>query len=382
MRFELSIDYPIEKMEQTRKRLEARPRFQYVDRVPVQYCLEPRYFAPLFNLRYIDFFKDVETQYYWQLQFAKYRLENIPEDFCVAPIINVAPYFDTVTSASGQGGQVEWAEDGPPRALPSIHSVEQMERFRADEPTAGLRGKAIEWWYHMKELAAQTRVKFNGQEGRVETGLCVGGMSPHMIAVDLVGADFYWWIMEYPDACHRFLAEITQGEIATEEHVRRLLGKPVDGDAYSLAEDSAQIMSPQQFKEFCVPYSRALFARFGRRKRGIHMCGNSEHLLQPLKEDMGMTSFNLFGYRVSPEVVAARLGGSTLLWGNVNPMLLLAGARHEVKQAAMECLEVLGPCGGFLLGDGANVCPGTPLESFHAMMEAAEEFGLGKDLTE
>jgi hypothetical protein len=27
--------------------------------------------------------------------------------------------------------------------------------------------------------------------------------------------------------------------------------------------------------------------------------------------------------------------------------------------------------------DGAHVCPGTPLASFQAMMDAAEEFGLG-----
>ena len=61
--------------------MEARNQFRYVDRVPVLYGLLARYFAPLFNLRYIDFFKDVETHYYWQLQFAKYRIENIPEDY-------------------------------------------------------------------------------------------------------------------------------------------------------------------------------------------------------------------------------------------------------------------------------------------------------------
>jgi hypothetical protein len=36
----------------------------------------------------------------------------------------------------------------------------------------------------------------------------------------------------------------------------------------------------------------------------------------------------------------------------------------------------MAPYGGLLLGDGANVCPGTPLASFQAVMEAAEEFGM------
>jgi hypothetical protein len=56
---------------------------------------------------------------------------------------------------------------------------------------------------------------------------------------------------------------------------------------------------------------------------------------------------------------------------------MLNGTKEQVKRAAMECLEALAPCGGFMLGDGANVCPGTPRESFEAIMEAAEEYGTG-----
>ena len=32
----------------------------------------------------------------------------------------------------------------------------------------------------------------------------------------------------------------------------------------------------------------------------------------------------------------------------------------------------------WMLGDGANVCPGASLVSFQAIMEAAEEFALGR----
>ena len=107
------------------------------------------------------------------------------------------------------------------------------------------------------------------------------------------------------------------------------------------------------------------------------MCGSSAHLHQVLKQDMKMTSFDIFGYLTTPEVAAANLGGTTFMWVNVNPMLMKDGTRAEVKQAARECLKALAPCGGFMLGDDANVCPGTPLESFEAMMEATEEYGRG-----
>ena len=377
MRFEINIDYPVEKMALSRKRMEIRSSFKYLDRAPVNYCVVPRYFAPIFGLRYIDFFKDAETQYAWLLKFAKYQIENIPADFCCAPVLYVHPYFDNAIPPSAQGAEVGWTDDNPIRAIPVIHTIEQMERFEIARPDAGLRGTTIAWWRAMKELTAETRVTFNGQEGKADVSLlAMGGLSPHMLAVDLVGEDFYWWMLEYPEACHRFLAKITQGEIDAENLTRQIDPRP-RGTVYGQAEDSAQIMSAQLFKQFCVPYANRIFEAFGPGGRAVHMCGNSAHLHRALKEDMKMTQFDIFGYTVPPKVAAANLGGNTLLWGNINPMLMKDGSRSEVKQAAWECVSEMGPCGGFMLGDGANVCPGTPLESFQAIMEAAEEYGLG-----
>jgi uroporphyrinogen-III decarboxylase len=89
-----------------------------------------------------------------------------------------------------------------------------------------------------------------------------------------------------------------------------------------------------------------------------------------------MNMLVFFGYLVPPKVAAANLGGASRMSGNLNPMLLKDGGYAAVKQAARECIEAMGPCGGFMLADGANVCPGTPLASFRAIMDAAEECGM------
>ena len=60
-RFEIDIDYPYEKMERNRKRCQAWPRFKYVDRIPVGFCLVPRYFANQLGVTYNELFKDAET---------------------------------------------------------------------------------------------------------------------------------------------------------------------------------------------------------------------------------------------------------------------------------------------------------------------------------
>lgn len=379
MRFEVEIEYPVEKMVESKARLAARSEYRVTDRVPINYCVVPRFFAPIFGLRYIDYFKDAETQYYWQLQFAKYHIENIPSDFCTQPVIQVHPYFDNAIPPSAHGAEVGWTDYEPLRAIPVIRSIESLRQYEGAKVDGGLRGTAIDWWILMREFASETRVTFNGQEGRAEVApLSLGGLSPHMIAIDLCGEDFYWWMKEYPKDCHVFLQKITQAEIEAELFTRSIDTRP-RGTVFGQAEDSAQIMSAEMFKEFCVPYTSQMFERFGQGGRAVHMCGQSTHLLKTLKEDMKMTQFDIFGYLVPPSVAAANLGPDTLLWGNLNPMLLKDGTVAEIKQAAWECLEAMAPYGGLMLGDGANICPETPLESFDAIMQAAEKYGNGSD---
>jgi uroporphyrinogen decarboxylase len=230
----------------------------------------------------------------------------------------------------------------------------------------------------MRDLARETKLTFNGEPGTLDVApLGISGLSPHMIAVDLVGGDFYWWQLEYPAECHAFLGKITEALIAAQRYFMALDPRPRGG--IGLAEDTAQIMSAAQFREFCVPYARRLFDAFASEPgsaRGLHMCGQSAHLHPALVEDLHITSFDLFGYLVAPQVAAANLGGRAQLWGNLNPMLMLNGTRAEVRRTALEALEALAPCGGYRLGDGANVCPGTPLGNLAAVTEAAEEYGL------
>jgi uroporphyrinogen-III decarboxylase len=375
MKFEINIDYPVEKMELSRKRMEARSSYRYVDRVPVGFCLVPRYFTPIFHIPYNTIFKNVHEHYHWQLQFLKYRIENIPEDLlCTGTTLWVGPYFDNILDVAAFGAEIAWPENETLHSRPVITSVEQMERHPMPAPGTGLWKQAIEWSREMRELARNTRLTFNGVEGQVRVGSPgISGLSPHMIAIDLVGVEFYCWQSEYPEACHRFLGRITDALIAAQRHFLKLDNQTWGGIG-GVAEDTATVMSPAMFREFCVPYTRRLFDASV--ARGVHMCGPSAHLHQSLVEDLHITSLDLFGYVVDPKVAAENLGGKVLLWGNISPMLMLNGTKAEVKQAALAALEAMAPCGGLMLGDGANVCPGTPVENLAALTEAAVEYGL------
>ncbi len=103
-------------------------------------------------------------------------------------------------------------------------------------------------------------------------------------------------------------------------------------------------------------------------------------LHRALVEDEHITSFNVFGYQAPPRMAAGNLRGARL-WGNVNPMLMLNGSKAEVMRACLDCLEAMAPGGGFMLGDGANVCPDTPLENLAVFTEAAEAYGMPAEMS-
>jgi uroporphyrinogen-III decarboxylase len=292
-----------------------------------------------------------------------------------APEISVHPYFDNVTAASHFGGRIEWPENETLQAVPVIDTIDKMKAFKIPEPEEGLYGTVIKWHARMKELAADTKLSFRGMEGRVNIPpINLMALGPHMVAIDLVGADFYWWCLEEPTLCKQFLQKITDGMIEAEEHIRKIDPRPGAYDAFGIAEDSSTIMPAEMFLEFAAPYDRQLYERFGQKHRGMHMCGPSSHLHAALVGELRINSFDSFGYQSSPEYTAKSMGGRVRLMGNINPMLMLSGSADVVRAEVMRTLEQLGPLPGYILSDGANICPKTPLSNINAVAEAACEY--------
>jgi uroporphyrinogen-III decarboxylase len=381
MRHSVSIEYSQDSMCRNKLRFARHYDYRYADRVPVLFGVFARSYLKEFGIDFDEYFRSAETQFHWQLKFQKWAIENIPDDRCQDPVITVGPDFENVLNTSAFGGHVEWRAENPPRARPTIHQPDQVRQLRIPRIDEGFWAKYVSWWQTMTELARETAVTFNGQPGRVAVApLGIQWIGPHMMAIDLVGDDFYWWMLEYPEACHQLLDTITSGLIHAETRFRQI-DDHTPRPNFAVAEDSAQIMSAELFRQFCVPYDNRLYDAFGaglRDGHGMHMCGKSDHLHSVLIEEERMTSFQLFGHNVTPRLAAKNLGGKCYLWGNLDPVLLLEGPEEKIREAAADFLEALGPCRGVVLGDGANVCPGTPLAHLAAVRDTAEQYAREK----
>jgi uroporphyrinogen-III decarboxylase len=339
--------------------------------------IEARYLLHERRVTFAEYFSDPKTQFILQLENLKWRIENIPDDWFREPIVTISPDFQNVTNASGCGCEILWQESETPQAIDRIFTIDEMIHHELPDWHDTLWGKRLAWYLEMKRLAGEVDVRLNGERIPVAVTLGINADSPFMAAVDLAGANFYNWLLEAPGECKTFLQKITNRYIEVETEFRKVSGKSLD-DGLMYSDDSAQIISPEQYREFCVPVGRQLYGVFGNGRhdgRMMHLCGRNVHLHESLLNDLHITMLTGYGSENAPDEMYL-LAGKTLLHGNIDPMTLLRGTPNDVAKETMILLNTLAPFGGIIVGDGYNVAPGSSLENLGRVRKTCEEYGV------
>lgn len=374
MKEKININFPLERMEKNKKRLEAWKNWEYVDRVPVVLGVEAR--VPLYRrgVGFKDYFTSPERQFINQIHNSKWIIENIADDRLTEPVITVKPDFQNVLFAGGFGAKIGWFDDSPPRCIPIIENPEDVEKIKVPSHNDHLWGTYYQWYKRMQELAEDVEITFNGVPGKIQVTMGPGVSNLFSTAVELAGDNFFLWLATNPKECHQLLEKIMLG-IINFEKFRRSESPEI---FYHLAgEDAAQLISRDMFKEFALPYLQHIYEEFPG-ERQIHMCGRSDHLHDLLINELKVSYFNGLGRDVPPEVAAKTLGGKVRISGNVDPMVVEFGTEEEIRAKIRHALETFAPLGGYMLQDGYNITPGTPLRNINFFIEEAEKYGLPK----
>ncbi|NLJ38048.1 MAG: hypothetical protein GX432_04715, partial [Candidatus Atribacteria bacterium] len=82
-----------------------------------------------------------------------------------------------------------------------------------------------------------------------------------------------------------------------------------------------------------------------------------------------------FSYLTNKNLLKEIMGGKVLLIGGIDTVKLHGGKPEDVREDVRKTLEVFKDCPGYIIMDGHNVAPGTPVENLNAITDAAEEFG-------
>ncbi len=133
-------------------------------------------------------------------------------------------------------------------------------------------------------------------------------------------------------------------------------------------------MSPEAFGEFVVPYYLRVWSVY-EGPHGFHNCGKNEHLLDSIRDDLGVNAHNGFGSCVDPEVLAEKMAGKVFLSGGPDPMLVKSGPTEAIIEECVHYIRTVGRHGGYVHCTGGGVAPGTPVPHLHAMVEASKRAG-------
>ena len=205
--------------------------------------------------------------------------------------------------------------------------------------------------------------------------------TPFTRAANVCGIErLFRWLIKKPELARRLirlvtdhLVEVAQYWVDTfgAEHIIPYSGNPTEAN---------QMISPKQFEEFCLPYSKEVHEKvlaMGIKRFVFHICGeqnlNLTYLAQIPMGDPGIISI---GHEVDLSEAIAYLGEKNIIVGNVEPAMIQTGTPQQVYEMSRQCIEKgkRAPR-GYMLSSGCMLPPYAPPYNVYMMKKALEDFG-------
>lgn len=143
-------------------------------------------------------------------------------------------------------------------------------------------------------------------------------------------------------------------------------------DMLSGGDAPAGLIGPTAYREIAWPFERRLVAALETTEAvpvSLHICGDA----LPVLGDMARTGADVLeiDHKVDLDAACRTVGPEVALWGNLDPVSVLAQGRAEdVEQAARAAIQAVRARGHrrFVLSSGCTLAMETPFENLEAML--------------
>lgn len=386
----IRIDIPCEELTRRENRWSKVMNLEVPDRVPVLHYIGSRYWLPLLGYEndFSSYFNDPKVMLEAQIKGQKWILENIKSDFHK---IVMYPDFMWVEDVSGFGADTVFPQnDSPWVARPHyLEEDEDLEKLRkVDYVHTGLHGKMLTYYAKMKDIATDYEIEFSdgktvsAAEYVVPGGAGVIGIAA--LAGDLCGVEkFSMDMYDKPKWIKELLDIIVDKAIDWIDVVLELSGGRMGfcSDYYEniihIGDDGTAQMSPDQFEEFMLPVFIRLSNHIKSKgcKVQAHNCGKADHLVRFWAEDIKIDRYMGFSYQTDKKLLKSVMGGNIPIMGGIDTVKIHDGTPKDVVEDCKLNLDIFKECPGYVMMDGHNVAPGSPLENINMFAEAADKYG-------
>jgi uroporphyrinogen decarboxylase len=169
-----------------------------------------------------------------------------------------------------------------------------------------------------------------------------------------------------PQTWHRFLEIISR---TTAEY----LNMQIDAGAHAvqLFDSWVGALSPEDYRQFVLPHSRAVISALRPGTPVIHFGTMTGSLLTDMRDAGG----NIIGldWRVELDEAWARLGNGVGVQGNLDPVLLFT-TPQTIENAVRDILRRAGGRPGHIFNLGHGILPETPVDNVLRLIEAVHEY--------
>ncbi|TSA30106.1 MAG: hypothetical protein D4R65_13930 [Verrucomicrobiaceae bacterium] len=354
-------------------------------RIPVILGTNTRFF--MFNeganpgrIDFRSYTEDPDLMFDAQLQFQRWSKFNLLQDaeLGLPEKWAVSVDFQNYYEAGWLGCGLHYFDGQVPDTLADFSDVpERIMENGIPDPFGGLGAKGLEYWEHFKARAASET--FLGRPIEVAVPF-LGTDGPMTVACNLFGADFVCETMAAdPDRLHALLDFLTEAAILRMTAWRKAGGLPVPQKDFGFADDSVALISTPMYREHVMPHHRRLcdaLAGSSTTPRSIHLCGDSTRHFETLVEELNIKNFDT-GFPVDFGAMRKKLGPEVRLQGGPHVEFLMRATPGEVRDEVRRIFKSGVLEGGrFLLREGNNLAPHTPLANTEAMYHAGCESAL------
>jgi len=335
------------------------------------------------KISYQQYMSDPDIMFEVQAEFDRYKRFHIVADHMMGYPEEEGGWetgidFQNCFEAAWFGSEIKYPEnDCPyPAHLLNDDNREMLFEKGIPDPFEGWCGRARD--YYERFLEKQREYVLDGYPVSKIAVNYVHTDGPFTVACDLLGpSEACILLCEDPDYMHQLLNYITDSVINRVKAWRKYLGQPELSAFYPFADDSIMLLSNDMYKEFILPYHKKLVKSLSTMTEPgiIHLCGDSTRHFETIKNELNVKTFDT-GYPVKHGELVKQLGPDVQIQGGPTADLLRLGTPEEVKKEAKRIIDEVKPyTKKFILREGNNTAPGTPLENIAALYEAAKLYG-------
>ncbi len=353
-------------------------------RVPIILGTNTRYFmlnedANPEHISFEDYSRSPEIMFDAALKFQRWARFNILQDaeLGLPERWYISPDFQNYYEANWFGCKVRYMDGQVPDTLPDFADCpERVMESGLPGPFENSYARALDYYDYFLNRAG--RETFLGRPITANAPSCgMGTDGPFTVACNLFNPAFVCECLgSDPGRIVRLLEFITEATIQRIRAWRSLFRMPFPVDNWGIADDSIALISTRMYREFILPLHKRIYDTFATPvKRSIHLCGDATRHFKTMVDELQIKQFDT-GFPVDFRKVREELGPDVRILGGPHVELLRASSPEKIRLEVKRILETgIAESGRFILREGNNLAPYTPLENTEAMYHAGIEFG-------